>query len=476
MAIAEKRLKIGKPKQRTRERRIREYKYRTILLPEKVKTAFEIVNTVGQNLTRKQAIDYLTANFLAFAEGTRQQMRDRWRGLPKFREYAERKLFIDSDINQLQALAASTAGRLFERERKVFSDKYVLPHLKAYLAERKLPISHLAVIDAWNQLVGETKARTATDPLNIREFERIYVESLKFQRIHPLMVNTFNNQIINKAFGSKRLTANQRKAVKRWIQSNLQRWKSQIDEVGKKYFKSFQKPERNMRDVFLDLKQVDVVQMDAAEQDFSAVSERIAQEVRAKFSVEFFKQPRKVLSPLLAAGNGSSKNGTRSLRLAEYVPGEKSTRERERIIQAKQERSALVGRPFDRLRFAFTEIEKENHGDYSFLKKLFSEKKVNEDAIVRLYASGSLTRRIFRTAVEDVKFLDHFSAKELTVLAKGLSYIGSKGRVIQSARRAFQSAQGKEIFAFLERTGLLETHHGGGTVVYLRRPQSEART
>jgi hypothetical protein len=114
----------------------------------------------------------------------------------------------------------------------------------------------------------------------------------------------------------------------------------------------------------------------------------------------------------------------------------------------------------------------ENPETADLLHGMFKRRVLSKGALRKLYESGSLSQRVFVSAIMEHNFIREFGEKQVNALARGISHIGSTGKKISVAKKAFQSNETTAIFKFLKKASLIETHHGGGHVVYLHRPQS----
>lgn len=170
-------------------------------------------------------------------------------------------------------------------------------------------------------------------------------------------------------------------------------------------------------------------------------------------------------------GGGVKKVGTREARIAGYVKREEveEAAENARQIEEKERTAQMSGTKFDVVKYSLDEIIKENASAGNRFRELFLSGNIGAGSLKGLFASGPLSRKIFLSAVDEFDFAKQFGQKEINVLARFISFIGPKGRRIDIAKRMIQSKRGEEIFRFLEKNALIETHHGGGDVVYLAR-------
>jgi hypothetical protein len=189
--------------------------------------------------------------------------------------------------------------------------------------------------------------------------------------------------------------------------------------------------------------------------------------------VKQFKPPQKVIvKPKPNGQAAATKMGTHEERKASYTPTEKTAKQRTRDLDSLKTASKAAGIMFDTQAYCLSEIEKENPASGAVIRDMVQKGLLNSGALSGLFASGSLTIKTFIHASQTPRFSELFGDEYLSVLAKGLSFIGPKGRPITRAKRAFQSSQSEQIFDFLRQAGFLETHHGGGKVVYLSRREN----
>ncbi len=317
--------------------------------------------------------------------------------------------------------------------------------VKQYLKERKIPVDNTSVITAINEFVLGSSVRSLSSSIDLPRFERIYIGHQKLNRDKVLNdahnLNSYLNQIVRGA----RFTNNQKKAVKRWLRRTL-------PEYHKKRMEVFKAHEADFLEAF---RQIGVL-----EAQFLASA-------RANFSDMFKQAEVRKSAPAPKVQSSVSKSGSREQRMAEYTPRVKEA-ERKAVLAKKAEAARTSGRPFNAAEYCLGEIMRENEATGRRLLQLRDRGAVNSPAIQSLYTAGSLAQKIFVSAL-DAGFEAQFGAHNISSLARAVSYIGSKGRIITHVEKVFQSKDARKIVDFLSREKLIELGHSGGDVVYLAR-------
>jgi len=201
------------------------------------------------------------------------------------------------------------------------------------------------------------------------------------------------------------------------------------------------------------------------------IDEKIAGKMRDALAEKFRSQNSKAYQAReKARTTARTASSTRAERIAAYQPRERETKPTRGAELRSKQREALTKRKnFNTIDHCLTEISKESTQTGNALRRLVAENQLQQNGLVGLFSSGSLTQKVFLRTLQDTDFQKRFGAGQVNILARGLSFIGPRGKEIPKAKKAFQSKQGEAIFKFLERNNLLETQHVGGQVVYLQR-------
>lgn len=351
-------------------------------------------------------------------------------------------------------LISKVIGENLDKELWNHGDK-LNRRLRKYIKQRKIPfdkdiLEHSVSVSLATGELGRLGAG-----VDLAKFERNYIGSLKQKRAFELNSARFDNMISGKALRGLKLTANQKGSMKRWLRKKR--------EVISKEFKE------KIRDPKISLNEI--------ERLADIQIEQLSKEMRIEAINNFSKQQRAkevAVENLRAAmrTSGTTKQGNRADRMAAYVPVEKKLAERVDGLRKKEDAARVSGRKFDPARFALSEIELSSPETADLLRGMLNRGVLNRGSVRKLYESGSLSQRVFVSAIMEHGFIRAFGEKQVNALARGVSHIGAVGKKIPVARKAFQSTQSSELFKFLKKADLIETHHGGGEVVYLHRPQT----
>jgi hypothetical protein len=255
------------------------------------------------------------------------------------------------------------------------------------------------------------------------------------------------NGLIKKVFREVRLTPNQRRAARRWILHHHNEFFSVFKE------KIFGKN----------------LSLDEAHAEVDKVIEVFAEKMRAEL-LPIFVQNKKKYSSAHTNGNFQQKKlGDRLERINSHVKDERTPISRLKVVQEKERAATISGTQFDSVSFCIGELRKENPLVAEHFLRLVKTGTITSSSLKSLYTSGSLAQKTFLNAVDVKGFISVFGEKQVGSLAKFIAFVGPGGRKIDSAKRAMQSSKSEEIYHFLQKNKLIETHHGGGSVVYLAR-------
>ncbi len=351
-------------------------------------------------------------------------------------------LLSEPDVNKLVRIAAH---RLIEREAKNFLLAFP-GKIEAYLKGRKMPIDRKLVAATGTRYLHLHGLKGVIGGINLAEIEKRYLELRKSCRWETQEMREDVNMFLQKASRGIRLNPEQRRRMKKWISKN--------------YAVHIQNLKRISRESHGDYS--------AALAKFRQMNAEFEQSISNEIKARFGKQPRQKAEPMAPIAP-ARKLGAREERIASHVPREKSETERAKQMDEVAEVSKQLGQPFNQAEYCLGEIGKESPETSAYFRGLLADKNLSGNSLTRLFTSGSLTQRIFVRALKNTPFIQRFGVNEINALARGLSFIGPKGKQITMAVRAFQSPTARDIYGFLEGVGLIETQHGGGTVVYLKR-------
>lgn len=345
----------------------------------------------------------------------------------------------------LNALVDAWIDRRIKQERADIPPA-VEKRVRSYLKARKIPIDNANLDLALTIHFRDKGLNHFKGALDLKKLEGEYIALRKGDRFSKLLeahnVNSYLNQIVR----GLNLTQGQKIAVKRWLRRALpvyHKTRLRVFEQEKDFHKAFSA--------------------------IGILESQFIRTAREQFVKEFKPTPKKTVFEPKQERPAATKIGSREERLAAYVPGEKTQKQRISEMEKQREASKQAHRQFDSVDYSLREMERENEASGRRIAALFRAGHLGRNTVVSLFTGGSLTQRTFLNVLENSDFRERFSDKELNALAKGLSYIGPKGRLIGRAQKSFQSPKSSEIFSFLASRGFLETAHGGGKVVYLAR-------
>jgi len=345
--------------------------------------------------------------------------------------------------DQLNNYTRMCATRIVTVETERFQKQFA-SHFIKYLKERGIDYEKKAFSMAMDTIIS---GKTLLDLARVSpiEFEKAYVGGLKVVRGLELGLGRSINKVIEKAFKGKKLTPMQKKAVVRWMNGHLN---------------EFEQVKATILRVSTDANSYKKL-MDEAE-------EIIFKKIYADLAPSFFAKQREARVPL--ESRVQKKLGDRVKRMMQYSRSERiADAARRDSFERVEEYAKKVNKSFNPVDYCLTELTKENHSAGAQFRQLVNSKLLNSMSLRGLFSKGSLTQKIFLKALQEHKFTSDFGEQNINALARGLAYIGPTGKKIGHAIRAFQSPQATRIFEFLEKNGLIETSHGGGNVVYLKR-------
>lgn len=268
---------------------------------------------------------------------------------------------------------------------------------------------------------------------------------------------------MRRAFPKEKITSNRRAAAEKWIRRNFVRLAKQFggDELLRK---------STFGGVFASLQGTDLKTF----ADFAAV------EMRRELGGMFLQKIHARQLPLKGVAGAASikKLGEREARIAEYKKSQDAEKEqpveaalKKVVSKAKDSKIAaeLEGRSFDSFEFVLGNDARPEIAQR--FRQTVSEGQLHKQDVIRLYSKGDLATRVFFGAL-DAGFRKSFSDKDVPYLADFICSLGAWKKDIGTVLSGPKSEKRKAIFHFLENRGLIGTHHSGGDVVMLRRPQS----
>ncbi len=324
-------------------------------------------------------------------------------------------------------------------------------HFTKYLKERGLPLNKKLLDMALADFIQiHSTSVLATSRVPAADFDRVYINLLKTERGVRMWQNSARNFFAELTFKGVKLTPNQKRTAKKWIERNMPKY----NELVKNAVAS--SPTIGAREQTMIIASV----MEKMKADLFFELGRsfgVIKPVRVPTSTA---QPQSASAP--------SKALTRGERLASYEQKEKVAKEHRSKAVSNQARAArITGAKFNPVLSALVEIANENPLVSSRFRQMLDSRTLSNDSVVKLANSGSLSQRIFFTALDNGLLSKAVNATP-DRLARVLSFIGPGGKKIVEVKKFCARNNSSAIYEFLEK-GLLETHHGGGTKVYLAR-------
>lgn len=410
--------------------------------PESTLLALEMRAKGVESLPREKKIEIIKANLPAIAGEIARLRKLR----PQYVQRTMASRLPQADDQTIDLAAKIWMMRKIEDEKRDAFGR-VEKIVRSYFKARRIPIDSGDFIAAINYYMRDENLDKLAHGIYLKEIEKTYIEFRKISRWSNAQDAEIINRYLRRITAGLKFTGNQKKHIKRWLKKEIPRHSTR-------------------RKALFALHGFNEAARRAQEMDKTFISQ-----ARENFSKQFAPTKKKTETGHENLGAAPSKIGTREQRLVEYAPRQReddaNTRESE--LKRTEEYSKQANMPFKPVDYCITEITKENEPAGTTIKKLYTEGKLNSSSIVSLFTSGSLTQRTFLGIIEKTGFIQRFGAHQINPLARGLSFIGPKGKLITRAKRALQTPRREEIFNFLERNGYLETHHGGGNVVYLKR-------
>jgi hypothetical protein len=326
---------------------------------------------------------------------------------------------------------------------------YFIKFFSNYLQSRNIPVDKKVLADVIPIFFLTNPKSVVGGKINFAEFERTYIPKNKEARAEKITVAQKANKLINAEFRGVRLTKRQRVVMRKWLAERItSRLKRHFEDYSASRINKNQLIDLSIK-VFVD-----------AQND-----------LRVQFK-SFLPREKTVVNP--AQPTQAKKLGERNGRIAAYEAEERQDHIRSRELNAARDVAEVHHTPFNPAKHCLVELKKENETAGKKFEQLLSSGAINQDSLTRLFISGSLSRRVFLAALEDTSFEKEFGLKEANSLAKGIAFMGSRGKLISSAKRAFQSRNADKLFKFLEGASLIEIH-SGGKVAYLRRINQSAK-
>lgn len=414
------------------------------IFPKSTLLALEMRAKGVENLPKERKIEMIKENMPAIAREIARVEKLEPRDVQ--RRMAHR--LPEMDEKTINGAAQIWMIKKIEDEKRDFSDR-LKKTVKSYFKARKIPLVDRDFISALNYYMRDKNFDQLARGIDLKEIEKTYIEFRKTSRWYKINDAEITNSYMGRITKGESFTPNQKKAIKRWLKKELLQHSGMRRAIFAMHIGNFAEAVRKAKEL----------------------DKAFIESAREKFSKDFQQTLKKRETQTKNQIQAPSKIGTREERLATYTPRKKEDGSQTRATELKRsaEYSRQAGRPFNTSEYCLTEISKENEQAGTSIRKLYTNGMVNTGTLVGLFTSGSLTQRIFLNVVEKTDFIRRFGQSQINALAKGLSFIGPQGKIITRAKRALQSPRREEIFSFLDRNGFLETGHGGGNVVYLKR-------
>ncbi len=422
--------------------------------PKKIKDAL-VLNKRYPNITTQEKIDFLKRHAKEaarankkFTKGIKQSTLEEC-----FRKGMLQWMENEHDTNSAFANTLNLilgSGRNSER-----LTGEILKKTAGYLEERKIPVEPHILGNALSAHFKKNKMETPNQALDLRAIEKEYIKHRKFARMIGFEANKTVNFYLGKIIGNARLNPGQKKAAKKWLFKELGKHEERLENEANNLFLENEKEwtQETAEKINRKIEEIDAEFVEGAQKTLWK---------------RFLKQAKHQPEPARKRGE-AEKLGRRDERMARYTPKEKNPKQRQAEIKTAENMAKRSGRRFDSAEYAIRQIASANPGAGRKFRELAGLKKLDRESIVRLFTSGTLAQKTFLKAVVEKGFESRFGQRDINALAKGIAFIGPVGRKIEKAKKAFQSPKGKQIFEFLEKEGLVETHHSGGSVAYLKR-------
>lgn len=419
-----------------------------------------------ENTTNKQKIDFL----LNHTNETVSVFREEGRrlGLPFIKNMSSQDLrhateSLISDRALASYFVSEVGLKLLERsskaQEKVFTKQY-----KRFLEQRKLPFERKVFDVTLREFLSEQEPRNwVSGRFSVADFERLYISNFKEFRMFQITKNTHNNIVISEAFKGIRLTGNQKRTARRWLDRNFSKYK---DLLQLKLKKMGELKVRNGVEGYL-----------VSEKDMQKISaevfSKMAADLREQFS-EFAKKPiaKKKTSQITKTSSSAKKPGTRDERIASYnkrTKEEMESSKRKKEITVAQATSGLSGKKFDATSHCLSVLKKDDPKIERQFSTLLKNKELSPGIFVKIFTSGNLTQRRFLQVANSKTFREQFGIKGVNAAGNFLSAIGPKVIKIEAVVNSVRSKDASAIFKFLEKKGILDTNHRNGKFVMLMR-------
>ena len=415
-----------KPRDISRDQYRREIrrKFERFTLSKVAASALEIKKRGVKSLSRKELIQFLQRNSSVAAKAINEGGQV---GLTKSLS-AIRGHLTKFDDKNIFSMVDITVRHILQEESKALA-RNAESHILKYFVERQIPVKTHTQKEAFNAALSDyfqTHKVGLEQPIDLRAIEKIY---LMF-RHDLIMLDQFKaeqvNALFRKIFGKEKLTPNQKKAALKLVRVADKLYDAKKDTII-----------QEMKPLRSQMSQLDYLQ-ELTGRDAKAL-EQIVEDVK-KQAQSTFQQVGGVKAPAKKSGD-VRKLGTRAERMAAYIPGEKLTSVKRREFREQQIKERQSEGFFDSIKYALSEIEKENQSAATTMRELLSKRVLSRQSIAGLYKAGSLTQKVFLYTINNPGFSHEFRGKSIDLLARGLSFIGPTGKLTVRARRAFQGMQ-----------------------------------
>lgn len=342
-------------------------------------------------------------------------------------------------------------------QSRIFTRQY-----SKYLAERKIPHNKEVLAVALKEFLSVQQPKNwVSGKFSAKEFESIYLKTFKEFRMFNLTKNTHNNLVISEAFKGVRLTGNQKRAIRRWLDRNFDTYKELI-ELKVRRVGELKKVNGQNGYVVTDEK----MQMIGKE-----IFQKIILDVREEFK-EFLVRKPVLNSNNLKKRSSSTKIGTREERLASYKKAsseEKDSSVRKKEIRVAETTSRISGSKFDATKHCLSVLKREDPQIEKNFSSLINNKELNTTIFVKIFTSGTLAQRRFLEAALSKSFRDQFGVEGINAVGNLISAIGPKVIKNEAAINSTRHKDAHNIFRFLVKKGILDTNHRNGKFVMLMR-------
>jgi len=291
--------------------------------------------------------------------------------------------------------------------------------------------------------------------LRLAEFEQKFLELKKCFRYLDQNRSEITNFCFKGIVKGERLTANQRRITKKWVAANYPAFETEGQALFRKHLEGKALEENTLREAFRIIDELEV---------------RFIERGRKETLGNFRERSKAKIDIARKTANNGNKSGTRAERMAAHQPKEKTKTEKTMELIRGERFGSQNGKQFNSIEYVLNETKKGNKIAAARFDSLLKRGILSENSLRRLYVNGILCQKVFLKVLSDPEFQKKFGNQMANLLANGLAFIGSVGKQIVNAKKAFQGTKGRQMFDFLERKHFIDTKHGmGNRVVYIAR-------